>query len=121
MTINKLIGKYTSEEIADSFVIATKIKQLKKVLAINSLKEVRKKTQSEISIDETELSQLINKHRQLIESIIIRLELHSNNTIPAVLWYKLLEKEKVHSLQINIVLRKMERKNVNNLVELNLV
>lgn len=175
MSINKITNNYTTDEIADSFVLTTNVKQSKKSLLAKSLKEVRKKTQSElsdqarltlklmqlkfqiedylkidifnpkftfsyflkeyvdvlnkkrktfaqeISIDETELSQLINKHRQPNDSIIIRLELHSNNSIPAVSWFKLLEMEKAHSINTNTALRKKETKNVKNRVELNLV
>ncbi len=174
MSINKINSKYTTEEIADSFILTTNVSQSKKVLA-KSLKDARKETQSEttdktrltlklmqlkfqiedylksdnfnpkftfsyflkeyvdvlnkkrkifaqeISIDETELSQLINKHRQPNDSVIIRLELHSNNSIPAVYWFKLLEMEKAHSINTNIALRRKERKNVKNQVELNLV
>ena len=172
--MGKITNNYTTDEIADSFVLTTNVKQSKNVLS-KSLKDARKKTQSEtsdktkltlklmqlkfqiedylksdsfnpkftfsyflkeyvdvlkkkrkvfaqeISIDETELSQLINKHRQPNDSIIIRLELHSNNSIPAVSWYKLLEMEKAHSISTNTALRKKENKNVKNRVELNLI
>ena len=174
MSINKIRDNYTTDEIADSFVLTSNVKQSKSVHS-KSLKDARKKTQSEISdqarltlklmqlkfqiedylksdsfnpkftfsyflkeyvdvlkkkrkvfaeeisIDETELSQLINKHRQPNDSIIIRLEIHSNNSIPAVSWYKLLEMEKTHSISNNIALRKKETKNVKNRIELNLV
>jgi len=88
---------------------------------VDVLNKKRKIFAQEISIDETELSQLINKHRQPNDSVIIRLELHSNNSIPAVYWFKLLEMEKAHSINTNLALRKKERKNVKNQVELNLV
>ena len=88
---------------------------------VDVLNKKRKIFAQEISIDETELSQLINKHRQPNDSVIIRLELHSNNSIPAVNWFKLLEMEKAHSINTNLALRKKERKNVKNQVELNLV
>jgi hypothetical protein len=174
MNVNKITNNYTTDEIADSFVLTTNVKQSKSVLA-KSLKDARKKTQSEtsdktkltlklmqlkfqiedylksdkfnpkftfsyflkeyvdvlnkkrkifaqeISIDETELSQLINKHRLPNDSIIIRLELHSNNAIPAVSWFKLLEMEKAHSISTNTALRKKETKNVKNRVTLNLI
>jgi plasmid maintenance system antidote protein VapI len=174
MSINKIRNNYTTDELTDSFVLTSNVKQSKSVLS-KSLKDARKRTQSEIndqarltlklmqlkfqiedylksdsfnpkftfsyflkeyvdvlkkkrkvfaqeiSIDETELSQLINKHRQPNDSIIIRLEIHSNNSIPAVSWYKLLEMEKVHSINNNVALRKKETKNVKNRVELNLV
>lgn len=167
MSINKIRNNHTTDEITDSFVLTSNVKQSKSVLS-KSLNDARKRTQSEItdqakltlklmqlkfqiedylksdsfnpkftfsyflkeyvdvlkkkrkvfaqeiSIDETELSQLINKHRQPNDSIIIRLELHSNNSIPAASWYKLLEMEKVHSINNNVALRKKETKNVKN-------
>ena len=74
----------------------------------------RKNFAQEIDIDETELSQLINRHRTPNDSIIIRLEIHSNNSIPAVTWYKLLEKEKEHQIRTNKELRQQEKKYVTN-------
>ncbi|NLR65694.1 helix-turn-helix transcriptional regulator [Chitinophaga varians] len=69
---------------------------------------------AEIDIHETLLSQLINNHRAPSESVIIRLELHSNNAIPATYWYRLVEKQKEHFIGTNKELRKMEKKFVKN-------
>lgn len=68
----------------------------------------------DINIDETELSQILNNHRSPSEKTIIRLEIHSNKTIPALSWYKLLEKEKEHDLQNNMEVREKETKYVKN-------
>jgi plasmid maintenance system antidote protein VapI len=65
---------------------------------------------AEIDIHETLLSQLINNRRDPSESIMVRLELHSNNSIPATSWYRLVEKQKEHSIQNNKALRKSEKK-----------
>jgi transcriptional regulator with XRE-family HTH domain len=68
----------------------------------------------DIDIEETELSQLLNQHRKPSDKIIIRLEIHSNKTIPAITWLKLLEKEKEHEISTNDVIRKNESKHVKN-------
>jgi plasmid maintenance system antidote protein VapI len=74
----------------------------------------RKSFAQEIDIDETELSQFINRHRTPNDNIIIRLEIHSNNSIPAVTWYKLIEKEREHQIRTNKVIRQQEKKYVTN-------
>lgn len=68
----------------------------------------------DIDIEETELSQLLNKHRKPSDKIIIRLEIHSNKTIPAITWLKLLEKEKEHEISTNDIIRMNESKHVKN-------
>lgn len=72
----------------------------------------------EISINETHLSQIINKHREANEEILIRLELHSQNLINALTWYKLLEREKENELDTNLSIRENEKKYVKSTVEL---
>lgn len=74
----------------------------------------RKEFAREINIDETELSQLINAHRLPSDNIIFRLEIHSNNAIPAITWYKVIEREKEYNIITNKVIRKQEEKNVFN-------
>ncbi|MFC0186624.1 hypothetical protein SAMN04515674_106238 [Pseudarcicella hirudinis] len=81
---------------------------------VQLLNKKRKVFAQEINIDETELSQLINDHRYPGENIIIRLELHSNKAIPAIAWYKLIEREKEHYIITNKTIRKQEEKNVSN-------
>jgi len=81
---------------------------LKKYLHLGNKK--RNEFAAEIGIHETLLSQLINNHREPGNNIIIRLELHSSNVIPAAWWYRLVEKEKEYFIQTNRQLRKNERK-----------
>ncbi|MFD1001931.1 hypothetical protein ACFQ21_21580 [Ohtaekwangia kribbensis] len=71
----------------------------------------------EIDIDETELSQVINKHRPPAEYLFIRLEIHSNNNIPANWWYKLIEKEKEHHISTDKGLRNQQKKHVRKKLE----
>ena len=51
---------------------------------------------------------------------VIRLELHSNNNIPAITWYRLLEKDKEYQLMSNLRLRKEESKHVKRKLEFSL-
>ncbi len=69
---------------------------------------------NDIKIHKTLMSQIINNKRPPNDSFIVRLELHSNNTIPADYWFKLIQKEQVHELQTNRIIRKRERKHVLN-------
>lgn len=71
----------------------------------------------EISIDETYLSQIINRHRPPSEEIIIRLELHSRNLINALTWFKLLEKEKENEIDTDKSIREKESRFVKTTVE----
>ena len=61
---------------------------------------------SEIDIPPSELSQYINNHRKPPKHIMIRLELHSQNAIPAIDWYRLAERDVLYDLSTNKLLRK---------------
>lgn len=67
----------------------------------------------EINIHETQLSQMLKNRREPNESVMIRLELHSNNLIPAIDWFRLIEKEKAHYIETNELLRERESHYVN--------
>lgn len=73
----------------------------------------KKEFAKDIQIHETLLSQIINNRRDPNESIMIRLEIHSNNVIPAIDWFKLLEKEKGHQIHTNRSLREKEARYVS--------
>lgn len=68
----------------------------------------------DIQLDETELSSILNKRRSPSDKTIIRLELHSNNVISAISWFKVLEKEKEHKFQTDKTIRHEEAKHVKN-------
>ena len=72
----------------------------------------------DINIEATELSLILNNHRLPSEKTIVRLELHS--AIPAVVWYKLVEKQKEYELTTDKSLREKEIKHVRNRLELKL-
>jgi len=174
MKTNRLLEKYSTKELAESFVLRTKLTTKQQKEADKELSEMRKKVQEkltpnqirlsrllqlkyqmedyytnsayninqsfgfylrqyvtsldkknkdfakDINIDETELSQLLNAHRKPSEKIIIRLEIHSNKTIPAITWYKILEKEKEHEIITDKVIRKAESKNVKNKLQVSI-
>lgn len=66
----------------------------------------------EISIDETRLSRIIHHKEAPNDELFIRLELHSNNIIPAQNWYLLTKKDRAYDISTNKALRKKEKKNV---------
>ena len=80
---------------------------------VELLNKKRKEFAEEISIDETLLSQLINNHRQPPDYIAIRLELHSDNIIPATHWIRLVDKQRLHEITTDKELRKKEKKFVH--------
>lgn len=83
---------------------------------VELLEKKRKDFAEEISIDETLLSQLINNHRLPPDYITIRLEIHSDNTIPATYWIRLVEKQRLHEISTNEELREKERKFVTGII-----
>lgn len=71
----------------------------------------------DIELPATQLSSILNNGRQPSEKTIVRLELHSNNAIPAVSWYRLWEKDNAHKLQTDEKIRERENKHVKNRLE----
>ncbi len=66
----------------------------------------------EINIHQTQLSSILNNRRDPGETIMIRLEIHSGNTIPAIDWLKLQELEREYQIRTDSGLRDRERKHV---------
>ena len=79
---------------------------------ITRLDKKSKEFATEIDVDPTELSLIINKHREPSEKLIIRLEIHSNKSFPAIMWFKLIEKEKAYQLIHNKDIRNREKTHV---------
>jgi plasmid maintenance system antidote protein VapI len=67
---------------------------------------------TEIDVKPTELSQVINKHRKPTEKLIFRLEIHSNKNFPALMWFRVLEKERAYELKHNRNIIDSEKKHV---------
>jgi plasmid maintenance system antidote protein VapI len=89
---------------------------LRKYIALNY--KINKQFAADIQLDETELSQLLNNKRMPSEKTIIRLEIHSNNVISAVSWYKLVEKQHEHMLSTDQQLRIQQASFVKNKLQL---
>lgn len=72
---------------------------------------------NDIDISKYQLNHYCHNRREPNESLMVRLEIHSNNTIPAINWLKVLEKQKEYLLSNNQFLRKSETKHVSNKLE----
>jgi hypothetical protein len=72
----------------------------------------------DIGLNVTELSQILNNHRAPSDNTIIRLELHSSNFIPAKIWFRLLEKERLNKLDNDMLIREREAKYVKRKLKL---
>jgi plasmid maintenance system antidote protein VapI len=84
---------------------------------IARIQKTNKEFAQEVGIDPTELSQIINKHRQPNEKLIIRLEIHSNRNFPAIMWFKVIEAEKAFELVHDKQLRDVEHRHVTGKLE----
>lgn len=79
---------------------------------ISRLEKKNKEFAAEIDVDPTELSQVINQHRKPTDKLIYRLDIHSNKNFPAILWFRILEKERVYELTQNPEIIDKEKKHV---------
>lgn len=84
---------------------------------IKLIYKVNKKFAQDIDLNETELSLILRERRLPTEKIIVRLEIHSNNLIPALSWFKVVEKQREYELEKDIEFRKEQRKHVKNRLE----
>lgn len=66
----------------------------------------------EIDVNPTELSQIVNRHRDPSKKIIIRLEMHSNGIILATAWHGIYSKDKALELATDEQLRREEGEHV---------
>jgi len=80
---------------------------------IQLINKKQKDFAKEISLDEARLSRIIHGKEFPNEELFIRLELHSNNIISALSWFKIVEKEKAYILNTNIEMRQKEKKYVH--------
>jgi plasmid maintenance system antidote protein VapI len=79
---------------------------------ITRLEKKNKQFAVEVNVDPAELSQVINKRRRPTEKLIFRLEIHSNRNFPALMWFKLLEKDRAYALKHHTEMIDKEKKNV---------
>jgi hypothetical protein len=84
---------------------------------LNVLNKKANEFAEEIDVPQRSLSKWLNNDTIPDEAIMIRLEIHSNNTIPAVNWLKIIEKGTEYRLISNSALRQIQRAHVKNMVE----
>ena len=84
------------------------------------LKKKNNQFADEINVDPAELSQVINRRRKPTEKLIFRLEIHSNRNFPALMWFKILEKDRAYELKYNREIIDSEKKNVKQKLEFSL-
>jgi transcriptional regulator with XRE-family HTH domain len=90
-------------------------------LYIKLLDKTRRGFAEEIGVDETLISQLVNHRRTPPEYVPIQLELHSNNSIPAEYWFRVIEKDREGVMFLNkSAMRKKERRYVTGGISLRL-
>lgn len=87
---------------------------------ISRLEKKNKEFAAEINVNPTELSHVINRHRKPTEKLIFRLEIHSNRNFPALMWFRLLEKERAYEILHNKGIIDNEKKYVKQRLEFSL-
>jgi hypothetical protein len=80
--------------------------------------KVNKKFAEDIDLKQTELSLILNKRRLPTDKTIVRLEIHSNNVIPALSWYRVVEKQREYELEKDIKFKQEQKKFVKNQLEI---
>ena len=76
----------------------------------------QKELASDIGIHPTRVSRILNGRERIGTSIAYRLEKHSGNLIPAILWWKLVQKEIEYEINTDEEERAKEELNVKNVV-----
>lgn len=84
---------------------------------IHSLNKSISVFSDDIGLHNTKLSRLLNNRDEPNDKILVRLEVHSGNTIPAIVWFRLIEKERGRILENNQQLRREESRHVKRKLE----
>lgn len=128
----KRLGKRTSEERIYSGLLRIKY-QIKAYVSqphydedqtsiyyLNEYLKVTNKKQKELAEDlgvhVTRLSRILNGKEKLSLSLAFRLEIHSGELIPAILWWKLVQKEIEEEINTNEGRKLEEKEKVKNIV-----
>ena len=85
---------------------------------VSSLNMTKHAFSKEISLHNSQLSRLLHNKEEPNKNILIRLEIHSNKSIPAIIWFKILEKQKEVELINDTKLRETEKAFVKRTVQL---
>lgn len=83
---------------------------------IHSINKKDNEFSKEISLHFTQLSRILNNKEEPGKKIFVRLELHSNNWIPALYWYRVLEKKRELEIINDKSLRSAEKKRVKSVI-----
>ena len=81
---------------------------------LRSLNKKKTDFSNDIGLHSAQLSRLLNDKDRPSQKILVRLELHSNNIISAIDWFRVYEKQKEAELLNNKEIRKEESKYVKN-------
>jgi hypothetical protein len=76
---------------------------------INILGQERSDFAEDIGLKSNELYKLLQNQTVPTDEILVRLELHSESRIPAILWYKMIERAREKALNANTELRLSQR------------
>lgn len=83
---------------------------------IHSINKKDNEFSKEISLHVTRLSRILNNKEEPNKTIFVRLEIHSNNWIPALYWYRVLEKKRELEIINDKSIRTSERKRVKSVI-----
>lgn len=84
---------------------------------VRILKQTKKKLSEDLGIHYTRLSRIINDREEANLELIYRLEKHSGNLIPALLWWKLISKKQEFMITQDKKMRKKEGSKVKSVVK----
>lgn len=111
MSLKFRMSQYISSNIYDSqYSFSYFLKEY-----INSLNKNKRDFSEEISLHNTQLSRLLHDKEEPNKNILIRLDIHSNNSIPALYWLRVVEKQKELELMSDKKLWDSENKKVKKL------
>lgn len=105
------IKKYTDNSFYDeSKSVATFLKEYMTIL-----NKKQKDLSNDLNIHKTRLSRILNNRERISLQLAYRLEIHSGDLIPAILWWKLVQKEIEKEIKEDKKERKKEKKIVKNI------
>ena len=81
---------------------------------MNAVNRKQKELAEDIDIHPTRLSRILNGKERLSLSVAYRLEKHSGGTIPAILWWRLVQKEIEQEIRADKKMKEKEMSKVKN-------
>ena len=110
--------RYQIEDYIDTTEYTTEMsfgKQLEEYVRI--LKRTKKQLSEELNVHYTRLSRIINNREEPNIELTYRLEKHSGELVPALIWWKLIMKKQEHYIRKDKKARKIEGAKVKNAVK----